>query len=55
MEVVIRSTNEAKDTLKNFENRLRDVNKVPADEKELENHRKMLKVLAFLGLGGPHG
>lgn len=49
MDVVIRNTDEAKDTLKNYENRLRDVNKVPADEKELENHRKMLKVFAFLG------
>ncbi|XP_029700380.1 plectin isoform X2 [Takifugu rubripes] len=45
MDVVIRNTNEAKDTLKNYENRLRDVNKVPADEKELENHRKMLKAM----------
>lgn len=49
MDVVIRSTNEAKETLKNYENRLRDVNKVPADEKELENHGKMLKVSAFWG------
>lgn len=45
MDVVIRSSEEAKDTLKNYENRLRNVNKVPADEHELENHQKMLKVL----------
>lgn len=47
---MIRNTNEAKDTLKNYEKRLRDVNKVPADEKELEKHWKMLKVCPFGGL-----
>lgn len=44
IEGVIRNTKEAKDTLMNYENRLRDIKKVPADEKELEDHQKMLKV-----------
>lgn len=30
--------------LQNYEARLREVNKVPDDEKEVEDHRKMLKV-----------
>lgn len=34
--------------LMNYETRLRDVNKVPADEKELADHQKMLKVFLFL-------
>lgn len=44
IDVVIRNTNEAKDMLKNYETRLREVNKVPDEEKELEDHRRMLKV-----------
>lgn len=34
--------------LMNYETRLCDVNKVPADEKELEDHQKMLRVFLFL-------
>lgn len=49
---VIRNTKEAKDTLINYETRLRDVKQVPADEKELEDHRKMLKVFLFLWKNG---
>ncbi|XP_071751073.2 plectin a isoform X4 [Centroberyx gerrardi] len=43
IDVVIRSTKDAEDTLKNYETRLRDVNKVPTDEKEVENYRSQLK------------
>lgn len=46
--MVIRNTKEAEDTLKNYETRLRDVSKVPADEKEVEDHRSQLKVLEKL-------
>lgn len=48
IDVVIRNTKEAEDTLKNYETRLRDVSKVPADEKEVEDHRSQLKVLEKL-------
>lgn len=41
---IIRNTKEAKDTLMSYETRLCDVNQVPADKKELEDHQKMLKV-----------
>lgn len=41
---MIRNTKDAEDTLKNYETRLRDVSKVPADEKEVEAHRNLLKV-----------
>lgn len=41
---MIRNTQEAEDTLKGYETRLRDVSKVPAEEKELEEHRNLLKV-----------
>lgn len=41
---MIRNTKEAKDTLISYETRLCDVNQVPADKKELEDHQKMLKV-----------
>uniref|UniRef100_A0A3Q3K2X3 Plectin n=1 Tax=Monopterus albus TaxID=43700 RepID=A0A3Q3K2X3_MONAL len=40
---VIRNTKDAEDTLKNYETRLRDVSKVPAEEKEVEDHRNQLK------------
>ncbi|XP_026155348.1 plectin a isoform X8 [Mastacembelus armatus] len=43
IDVVIRNTKDAEDTLKNYETRLRDVSKVPADEKEVEDHRSQLK------------
>ncbi|XP_067346971.1 plectin a isoform X6 [Channa argus] len=45
IDVVIRNTKDAEDTLKNYEARLRDVNKVPAEEKEVETHRSKLKTL----------
>ncbi|KAM3858252.1 plectin a [Diretmus argenteus] len=43
IDVVIRSTKDAEDTLRSYETRLRDVNKVPQDEKEVENYRTQLK------------
>ncbi|KAE8282540.1 Plectin [Larimichthys crocea] len=43
IDVVIRNTKDAEDTLKSYETRLRDVSKVPAEEKEVENHRGQLK------------
>ncbi|XP_074543670.1 plectin a [Halichoeres trimaculatus] len=43
IDVVIRNTKDAEDTLKNYETRLRDVNKVPATEKEVEDQRSQLK------------
>ncbi|XP_045913971.1 plectin a isoform X1 [Micropterus dolomieu] len=43
IDVVIRNTKDAEDTLKNYETRLRDVSKVPAEEKEVEDHRSQLK------------
>lgn len=43
-DVVIRNTKEAEDTLKSYETRLRDVSKVPTEEKEVEDHRNLLKV-----------
>ncbi|CAJ1082779.1 LOW QUALITY PROTEIN: plectin a [Xyrichtys novacula] len=42
IDVVIRNTKDAEETLKNYENRLRDVNKVPATEKEVEEQRRQL-------------
>ncbi|XP_070777554.1 plectin a isoform X2 [Enoplosus armatus] len=43
IDVVIRNTTDAEDTLKNYETRLRDVSKVPAEEKEVEDQRSQLK------------
>ncbi|XP_062291982.1 plectin a [Scomber scombrus] len=43
IDVVITNTTDAEDTLKIYETRLRDVSKVPADDKEVENHRSQLK------------
>ncbi|XP_051811464.1 plectin a isoform X6 [Acanthochromis polyacanthus] len=43
IDVVIRNTKDAEDTLKNYETRLRGVSKVPADEKEVEAQRSQLK------------
>uniref|UniRef100_A0A7N6F9T0 Plectin n=1 Tax=Anabas testudineus TaxID=64144 RepID=A0A7N6F9T0_ANATE len=43
IDVVIRNTKDAEDTLKNYETRLRDVSKVPAEEKEVDAHRSQLK------------
>ncbi|XP_029298758.1 plectin a isoform X2 [Cottoperca gobio] len=43
IDVVIRNTKDAEDTLKTYETRLRDVNKVPAEEKEVEEQRSQLK------------
>ena len=42
--MVIRNTKDAEGTLKTYETRLRDVNKVPTDKKEVENYRSQLKV-----------
>ena len=44
IDVVMRNTKDAEDTLKTYETRLRDVNKVPTDRKEVENYRSQLKV-----------
>lgn len=49
IDVVIRNTKDAEDTLKTYETRLRDVTKVPAEEKEVEEHRNLLKVFALFG------
>lgn len=43
IDVVIRNTKDAEDTLKTYETRLRDVSKVPADRKEVDEHRSELK------------
>ncbi|XP_040910156.1 plectin a isoform X4 [Toxotes jaculatrix] len=43
IDVVIRNTKDAEDTLKHYETRLRDVSNVPAEEKEVEDHRSQLK------------
>ncbi|XP_056153839.1 plectin a isoform X2 [Lampris incognitus] len=43
IDVVIRSTKDAEDALMSYESRLRDVTKVPTDEKEVENYRSQLK------------
>ncbi|KAF7658897.1 hypothetical protein LDENG_00006450 [Lucifuga dentata] len=43
IDVVIRNTKDAEDTVKNYEARLRDVSKVPTDEKEVEDNRSQLK------------
>ncbi|XP_028316465.1 plectin-like isoform X5 [Gouania willdenowi] len=43
LDVVIRNTKDAEDTLKSYETRLRDVGKIPADKKQLEEHRSQLK------------
>ncbi|XP_069032356.1 plectin a isoform X2 [Embiotoca jacksoni] len=45
IDVVIRNTKDAEDTLKNYETRLREVSKVPADSKEVEDQRNQLKSL----------
>uniref|UniRef100_A0A672GV28 Plectin n=1 Tax=Salarias fasciatus TaxID=181472 RepID=A0A672GV28_SALFA len=45
IDVVIRNTKDAEDTVKNYETRLRDVSKVPAEKKELDEQRSQLKVL----------
>lgn len=42
---MIRNTKDTEETLKNYESRLRDVSKVPAEEKEVEDHRNLLKVV----------
>lgn len=44
IELVIRSTQGAEDVLRKYENQLRDVHKVPANEKELESNQAQLKV-----------
>ncbi|KAK3532089.1 hypothetical protein QTP86_007071 [Hemibagrus guttatus] len=45
IELVIRSTQGAEDVLRKYENQLRDVHKVPANEKELESNQTQLKKL----------
>ncbi|GAA6092241.1 plectin a isoform X3 [Tachysurus ichikawai] len=44
IDLVIRSTQGAEDVLRKYENQLRDVHKVPANEKELESNLTHLKV-----------
>ncbi|KAM6974051.1 plectin a isoform 2-T2 [Tautogolabrus adspersus] len=43
IDVVIRNTKDAEDTLKNYESRLSDVKKVPATQKEVEDQRSQLQ------------
>ncbi|XP_056255783.1 plectin a isoform X6 [Seriola aureovittata] len=43
IDVVIRNTKDAEDALRSYETRLRDVSNVPAEEKEVEEHRSQLK------------
>ncbi|KAJ8290938.1 hypothetical protein GJAV_G00019420 [Gymnothorax javanicus] len=43
IELVIRNTQEAEDVLKKYEDRLREVNKVPTEIKEVETYRTQLK------------
>ncbi|RXM27897.1 Plectin [Acipenser ruthenus] len=43
IDLVIRSTQEAEELVKKYEDRLREVNNVPADAKELETYRTQLK------------
>ncbi|XP_024920953.1 plectin a isoform X6 [Cynoglossus semilaevis] len=43
VDVVIRNTADAEETLKNYEARLRDVSKVPSEQKEVEKHRSQMK------------
>ncbi|XP_053084475.1 plectin a isoform X1 [Pangasianodon hypophthalmus] len=45
IDLVIRSTQGAEDVLRKYENQLRDVHKVPANEKELESNHTQLKKL----------
>ncbi|XP_060798659.1 plectin a isoform X3 [Neoarius graeffei] len=45
IDLVIRSTQGAEDVLKKYENQLRDVHKVPENEKELESNQTQLKKL----------
>lgn len=45
IDIVIRNTKDAEDTLRSYETRLRDVSKVPAKEEEVEAHRSQLKVM----------
>lgn len=44
VDVVIRNSQGAEDVLKKYENRLREVHKVPTDVKEVETYRTELKV-----------
>lgn len=44
VDVVVRNTQGAEDVLKKYEDRLRDVHKVPTDVKEVEIYRTELKV-----------
>ncbi|XP_068615270.1 plectin-like [Brachionichthys hirsutus] len=43
VDTVIRSTEEAEDRLNSYETRLRGVNKVPSEDKEVEDRRNLLK------------
>ncbi|XP_056269943.1 plectin a isoform X4 [Pseudoliparis swirei] len=45
IDVVIRNTKDAEDTLKSYESRLLAVSKVPAEEKEVEEQRSQLKAM----------
>ncbi|XP_046690941.1 plectin a isoform X1 [Silurus meridionalis] len=45
IDLVIRSTQGAEEVLRKYENQLRDVHKVPANEKELESNQTQLKKL----------
>lgn len=44
IDMVIRSTQGAEDVLNKYENQLRDVNKVPVNEKEVESDQTQLQV-----------
>ncbi|KAM6899220.1 LOW QUALITY PROTEIN: plectin a [Xenentodon cancila] len=43
IDVVIRNTKDAEDTLKSYEARLRDITKVPDEQKDVEDQRSQLK------------
>ncbi|KAL2084633.1 hypothetical protein ACEWY4_020151 [Coilia grayii] len=45
VDVVIRNTQGAEDVLKKYENRLREVHRVPTDVKEVETYRTELKIM----------
>lgn len=50
IDVVIRNTKDTEETLKNYETCLRDVRKVPNEEKGVEDQRSQLKVSRMLFL-----
>lgn len=50
IDMVIRSTQGAEDVLNKYENQLRDVNKVPVNEKEAEAHQTQLQVSVIINI-----